>query len=244
MKREFRGSEVTSELLTSLQTDTAIDELVIWGGELTNADLEPLGRLTQLKRLTLGELRIDDGVFPFLQPVRGLESLNLAYTAVKGDFGPISGLPLRELRLEGCRLIGDACAHWLAKLSGLRHLEIHMTGLTDTGVAALVGLPLEVLWLGPRITDASLGFIGQMPAMRHLDLCAHMVTDEGVRELAFLRDLQVLWLSRCSITDESVAVLSGLSSLRELNVSHTGVTSSGLARLRAALPGCRLVEPD
>ena len=244
MKRAFSGDEVTSELLHSLQADATLDELVIWGGALTNADLEPLSRLTRLKSLVLGEMRIDDGIFPHLRSLRALDTLILAYTAIRGDFSPLAGIPLRDVRLEGCRLVGDACAGSLAAFPTLRNLEIHMTGLTDAGVRALAHLPLEVLWLGPRITDASLEVIGRMPTMTHLDLCAHMVTDEGVKALSALDNLRIVWLSRCSITDRSVDALSRLQSLKELNVSHTGVTSAGLARLRDALPDCRMVEPD
>jgi hypothetical protein len=244
MELSFPGEEVTPEVLRSLEGNTALERLVIWGGPLTTAELEPLGRLTQLKGLVLGEMRIDDGIFLHLQHLRRLEYLNLAYTGVRGNFRPLAGSPLRDVRLEGCRLVTDACAKTLAAFPTLRQLEIHMTGLTDAGVEALAGLPLEVLWLGPRITDHAMNAIGEIPTLKHLDLCAHMVTDEGVKELAELRKLEVLWLSRCSISDESINVLATLQTLRELNVSHTGISASGLARLRAALPGCRMVEPD
>jgi hypothetical protein len=244
MEISFEGTEITPDVLRSLEASTALEKLVIWGGPLTTAELEPLSRLTQLKSLVLGEMRLDDGIFLHLQPLRRLEHLNLAYTGVQGDFSPLAGLPLKDVRLEGCRFVTDACAKSLASFPSLRQLEIHMTGLTDDGVAELAELPLEVLWLGPRITDRALRVIGGMPTMKHLDLCAHMVTDEGVAELASLPNLEVLWLSRCSVSDESVAVLSGMHSLKELNVSYTAVSAQGLASLRAAHPHCRLIEPD
>jgi hypothetical protein len=53
-----------------------------------------------------------------------------------------------------------------------------------------------------------------------------------------------LWVTRCSVTDASVPVLAGFQALKELNVNDTGITESGMARLRAALPGTRFVEPD
>jgi hypothetical protein len=244
MELSFSGDEVTPEVFGSLEANAELESLVIWGGALTSGDLEPLSRLTRLKKLVLGEMRIDDGIFAWLQPLRQLECLNLAYTGVRGDFSLLAGLPLRDIRLEGCRLVNDACARTLAEFPTLRQLEIHMTGLTDAGVDALAGLPLEVLWLGPRITDRALHTIGQMGSMRHLDLCAHMVTDEGVAALETLGNLEVLWLSRCGISDESVEVLSRLRTLRELNVSYTGVSAAGMQRLRTALPECQLVEPD
>lgn len=240
----IHGSEVTPALLHSLHDDAQLETLVIWGGTLTTADLEPLSRLTRLKHLVLGEMPIDDGIFRVLQPLRGLESLNLAYTGIRGDFTPLFGAPLRDVRLEGCRLVSDACGKTLAAFQTLRQLELHMTGFTDAGVEALAALPLEILWLGPRITDRSLQIIAGMAGMKHLDLCAHMVTDEGVAALARLPALEVLWLTRCGVSDQSVEVLARMHTLKELNISHTAVSRAGLDTLRAALPQCRLVEPD
>ena len=119
-----------------------------------------------------------------------------------------------------------------------------MTGLTDDGLAALAAVPLEVLWLGPRITDRGMETIGGFGNLRHLDICTHLITNTGVRALAGLKELQVLWLTRSRITDASIEVLAQFKGLRELNVNHTEITPQGLAQLKVALPGCRLVEPD
>jgi hypothetical protein len=238
------GDQVNDALWRSLETRRQLETLVIWGGAITNERLEPLRRLTWLTGLALGEIPVDDGLFAHLQPLRSLTYLNLAYTGVKGDFGALLGAPLRDVRLEGCRRIGDACARSLAQFPTLRQLEMHMTGLTDEGLAALSGLPLEVLWLGPRITDRGMETVGGFRGLRHFDICTHLITDAGVRALAGLSRLEVLWLTRSRITDASVEVLSQLAGLRELNVNHTEISAAGLAELRRALPKCRLVEPD
>ncbi len=241
---EFRGEDLTPEKLLALGEHSELEHLVIWGGPLTNEDLSPLANLAGLQSLVLGEMRIDDGVFSHLRGLKQLETLNLAYTNVRGDFTPLAELPLRDVRLEGCRFVGDASAATLAHVSALRHLEIHMTGLTDAGVAHLAGLPLEVLWLGPRVTDEAMRTLAGMPTLKYLDICAHMVSDAGVAMLATLPNLEVLWLSRCGLTDAAVSSLIQLRGLRELNVNFTGVSENGLARLRAALPACRFPEPD
>jgi hypothetical protein len=238
------GEQATPEFLRSLEDNTELRELTIWSGPVRNEDLEPLRRLTQLTSLCLGEMRVDDGIFEFLKPLRQLDTLILAYTAIRGDFTPLAGIPLRDVRLEGNRFVSDACAVTLATFPTLRNVEMHMTGLTDAGLRWLSELPLEVLWLGPRITDAGLASIAGMISLKHMDLCAHMVTDEGIASLADLKRLEVLWVTRCSVTDASVPVLAGFQALKELNVNDTGITESGMARLRAALPGTRFVEPD
>ncbi len=243
-KLEFAGENLTPEKLEALGNEHDLEHLVIWGGPLKNDDLAPLAKLVALKQLALGEMRIDDGVFEYLRHLPKLETLILAYTANRGDVTPLLNLPLKDVRLEGCRFVGDHSATSLARIPTLRKLEIHMTGLTDAGVAALAALPLETLWLGPRVTDAAMQILGGMPTLRHLDICAHNVSDEGARALSTLPNLEILWLARCGITDDSVAALAAMSGLRELNVNCTGISNSGMNRLRAALPGCTFPDPD
>lgn len=235
----FSGEDITPDRLGALAFNQDLERLVIWGGPVTDDQLEPLSRLTQLKGLVLGEMPIDDGVFKHLRTMRDLSYLNLAYTNVEGDFTELAELPLQDLRLEGCRRVGDRCARSLSVFPRLRQLEIHMTGLTDEGVHHLASLPLEVLFLGGRITDRGMQAVAGMTALRHLDVCCPGVTDEGVRAISRLKGLEVLWLSNCGITDESIAPLSRLQSLREIALGKTRVTQSGKQRLRELLPQCR-----
>ena len=241
-KLSFSGDEVNEELLRALESNADLETLVIWGGPLTNDRLSSLSRLTHLKGLVLGEMAIDDGVFSHLKTLRDLAYLNLAYTNIEGDFTALTGLPLEDVRLEGCRRVGDHCAQTLAAFPSLRRLEIHMTGLTDEGLTHLAHSRLEALWLGGRITDEGMEAVATMKGLKHLDVCAPSVTDRGVRAIAGLTGLEVLWLAECRITDVSVILLSAFKSLRELAVGRTGVTAPGKARLRELLPQCRLIE--
>ena len=238
----FSGDEVTDEQLHALSQNAELETLVIWGGPLRNERLAPLACLNHLKGLVLGEMAIDDGVFGHLKSLRQLEYLNLAYTNVSGDFTALEDLPLRDVRLEGCRHVSDRCAQTLAAFPTLRQLEMHMTGLTDAGVEHLTSLSLEVLWLGGRITDQGMNSVGSIATLKHLDVCSAGVTDRGVRAISGLNGLEVLWLSQCSITDASVDLLGQFQSLRELAVGNTGITAAGRARLREMLPQCRLIE--
>src|SRR4029077_3184441 len=87
----------------------------------------------------------------------------------EGRFRTLLGAPLHDVRLEGCRRVGDACARSLAQFPTLRNLELHVTGLTDEGLAALAPLPVEVLWLGPRITDRGMLTVGGFRGLKHAD---------------------------------------------------------------------------
>jgi hypothetical protein len=139
----FSGEDITPDRLNALVSNPDLEKLVIWGGDVTNDQFEPLSRLAHLKGLVLGEMSIDDGVFQHIRALQDLAYLNLAYTNVEGDFTELAKLPLQDLRLEGCRRVGDRCARSLAAFPNLRQLEIHMTGLTDDGVHHLASLPLE-----------------------------------------------------------------------------------------------------
>jgi hypothetical protein len=238
----FSGDDITDEGLHALELNADLEKLVIWGGPLTNDRLAPLSHLTRLKGLVLGGMAIDDGVFRHLKALRELTQLNLAYTNIEGDFTALAGLPLVHVQLEGCCRVGDRCAQTLAAFPTLRQLEIHMTGLTDGGVHHLAHSPLEVLWLGGRITDYGMNAVATMTALKHLDVCAPGVTDQGVRVISGLTGLEVLWLSNCRITDVSVELFSQFKSLRELAVGKTLITAAGRARLHELLPLCRLVE--
>jgi hypothetical protein len=238
----FSGHDITEECLSALESNANLEQLVIWGGPLTNDLLAPLSRLTRLKGLVLGEMAIDDGVFSHLKPLRELSYLNLAYTNVRGNFAELAGLPLRDVRLEGCRHVGDRCTQTLATFPSLRKLEIHMAGLTDVGVHHRSHHPLEGLWLGGRITNQAMNAVATLVVLKHLDVCSPGVTDQGVRALSGLAGLEVLWLSNCRITDLSVDVLSQFKSLRELAIGKTGISAAGRERLKELLPQCRLVE--
>lgn len=167
----FRGEDITPQRSRRPRLQPGLGKLVIWGGPVTNDQLEPLRRLTHLRGLVLGEMPIDDGVFRHIQELRHLSYLNLAYTNVEGDFTELAALPLLDVRLEGCRRVSDRCAQSLASFPSLRQLEIHKTGLTDDGVQHLAKLPLEVLWLGGPITDRGMKAVAGMTSLRHLDVC-------------------------------------------------------------------------
>ena len=75
----------------------------------------------------------------------------------------------------------------------------------------------------------SLGFSGSPQA-----------TDEGIRELAKIKQIKKLNLSGPWITDCTLEELGKLTHLDEINVYQSQVTSEGVAKLKQALPGCKV----
>ena len=238
---EYAGSEITDKKLQELQAQTDLRTLVIWGGSLTQRQIGLIGELSQLRGLVLGEMPVDDSVFAHLAKLKGLEYLNLAYTKVSRGFGMLRELPLSDVRVEGCLKFSDEAMQDLASFAALRHLEAHITSVSDKGVQAISSLPLEVLWLGPKVTDACAASIATITTLRHLDLCAPGITDAALPELTRLTNLQILWLSGTCISDAGVETLTRMQWLRELSVSYTGISREGRQRLIDGLPNSKVI---
>jgi hypothetical protein len=107
--------------------------------------------------------------------------------------------------------------------------------------------------------------IGQLKNLRELNLRAQKITDAGMTQLSTLKNLVelnvgqtalsakglapvaglgkleklVLW--KCQrIGDDAVATLGEMKSLKWLDIEGTGITEAGRAKLKAALPQCRM----
>jgi hypothetical protein len=66
------------------------------------------------------------------------------------------------------------------------------------------------------------------------------VTDAGLAHLEGVTELQLLYLGNTQITDAGLVHLEGLTELRSLGLTYTQVTGAGLAKLRKAMPNCRI----
>jgi len=70
------------------------------------------------------------------------------------------------------------------------------------------------------------------------------LTDVGVVPLQQMPWLQRVSLGQTGITDESIPVLVSLKELHVLHVTGTRLTENGVARLRRALPNCRIIQHE
>jgi hypothetical protein len=93
-------------------------------------------------------------------------------------------------------------------------------------------------------TDTDLACVARFTGLRRLDLeRAIDATDAGLGELAKLTDLRTLSIDDADrITDVGLVQLERLTSLRQLvlGVRAGCVTPAAIARLRGALPRCRV----
>lgn len=76
---------------------------------------------------------------------------------------------------------------------------------------------------------------------RQLGLHPELIQD-GLAELRHLHGLRTLRLEGLEVSDADLEQLEMLKSLRLLNLSWTNVTDAGIARIKRALPECRIVR--
>ena len=73
---------------------------------------------------------------------------------------------------------------------------------------------------------------GQVFAVTQVDLAGNKLVDDGLANLAGLRRLDALQLSRTALTNEGLKNLANLNSLRVLGIVETKVTDDGLLHLK------------
>jgi hypothetical protein len=186
-------------------------------GELTDRDLERIGRVSDLRHLLLTDQSISDAGLAHLAGLTGLHSLALERTKV-GDAGLriVAGMPkLRSLKLNGTRITDDTLAA-VAQCTDLTQLWLEGTRITDAGLLRLQPLvKLEVLSLnGTGIGDQGLAVVEHFPALRWL------------------------FLNYCYVTDAAVPHVTSSPKLTHLYMHLTCLTEAGRDAVLAALPKC------
>jgi dipeptidyl aminopeptidase/acylaminoacyl peptidase len=138
--------------------------------------------------------------------------------------------------------VTDAGLNQLVEFRGLTYLVLWNAQITDEGLAILKQLPeLRFLILKDTgIGDSGLAHLAAMTQLEHLQLSGTHITDTGLQHLVRLPNLSVLYLGNTAISDDAVETLARMSSLRHLKIENTSITADGVARLRAALPNCRI----
>jgi len=137
----------------------------------------------------------------------------------------------------------DTDMHYIESFPYLEKLQVG-NDVTDAGLEHLRSLThLRGLSLGgAEITDAGLRHIGLLSELQELEFSCHCrnVTDAGLVHLRGLSQLRSLKLNRAQVTDAGLASLAVLHRLRSLAIWGSDVTEDGIAKLKGALPGCKI----
>ena len=93
-----------------------------------------------------------------------------------------------------------------------------------------------------EISKTGWELISKMKNLKKLVLNDCQITDSKLPNLHELAKLRVLGLAQNPVTDKSIDHLSSFDNLRALDIQGTLITRQGVVKLRAALPGCAIVN--
>jgi Leucine Rich repeat len=218
--RKFLGENFFSEV-----------DSVLWGesnwsppakhGNLTDAELEHVGKLTELHRLMLlgDDVNVTDAGLVNLKGLTRLQELHLAAPNVT-DAGleNLQGLTQLETLVVMNARVTDAGLKNLQRLTKLQSLSLDGTNVTDAGLVHLKGLT----------------------KLQRLYLYNTNVTDAGLVHLKGLTKLQYVGLSNTKVIGVGLANLKGLSQLRAVELMGNKVSDAAVKDFQQALPNCKI----
>lgn len=208
---------------------------------LTDAEMPLLGRITDLRRVAMGEQAVTDDGFQHLASLANLESLNLGGSKI-GPAGLAHLLPLKKLRALAVRQTAtDELLKVVGRMANLHSLDIYNAEqITDAGLRSLAGLQqLAELDIGNVQSDG--GALAVIPAgkLKRLSARGLKFSEAGAKALGRFRSLEELNLGSCQFTSNMVKQLAGLTKLKELSLFDVKGLSDGvfahLAKLTALI---------
>ncbi len=176
---------------------------------VSDEGLSAVARFTHLRTLTISGPNATDKGIAELGNLRSLESLNAAYTTIKGA--------------------------GLQHLTALKRADFENAGITSEGIRSFAGLvELEYLGLnGTRIDGDALTHLRGLRTLVRLDARRTKIGNESLRDLDSLHSLEHLDLTACSELDDGAAPFLGkMTSLKYLELEDTKLTEVALPHFK------------
>lgn len=230
----YNARGLTDDDLAPLAKLKSLEELLLAGpSQLTNACIEHLTGLTNLKRLQLSGSAITDEGLSQLQHLKQLEELELQQTGAAGTIlTSFRGVPLKHLIL---RDLSDEHAAQLGGFQELERFQCNGQSLTDRGFAHFAGLKrLKSLNLaGCRgISSSGFGALRSLTNLTSLDISHTNAGDDALRQLVRHDALNMLSIGSDRLTDAGMQYLCEIISLQVLTINNNAkVTDEGLKDL-------------
>jgi len=203
------GDELRDADLAPLASKIKLERLMLNDeSKLTNASLDHIAGLTQLRELRLGVNAFTDPALAKLSRLKKLQTLSLIGTASTGEsLAAFDGAPLEALYINQ---LSDAGAKHLRLFPALRTLHLFGSPLTAAGFAHAESLK----------------------QLQHLDLSGCNGLDEAAfAPLAKLHDLQQLNLEGTGAGDRACRQMSTLTKLSDIHIGSPALTDAGLEDL-------------
>ena len=188
-------------------------------------------------------------VGPGLKQMKGVNSLHsIAVDSVQSesDLGELRHFPnLEELDITTCPNSGGGFER-LSLLPKLKKLlfDSPSSHIAMRGVSQCPAVKAIVLQGGSADED-DLRFLSDMASLIEFRTFGrNPVGVTGLRHIAKTSSLETLLLNPTSATDDELQVLGTLTKLKSFYVRGSNLTQSGIDRLKAALPDCKLDGPN
>jgi hypothetical protein len=204
--------------LENLPALAELEELKLGGDMITGLNLNFLKLLPKLKRLSLNGVqrrnagacwtpRITDLDLETIGMLSGLEELDLGVGIGLGRGGKPAAPGGGNCRLTGGLQITDLGLAKLAKLKGLKRLNVSGAKLTPAGLKVLAALPLERLnlWACEALDDSAAAVLAEIPTLTFVDLSYTPISNQALKQLAKLPNLKNLYLTETKVTPDAVA---------------------------------------
>jgi Leucine Rich Repeat (LRR) protein len=236
---ESRGGRITTDQAGRI---AGIDLSYTW---ISDADLDRIAGLKDLRSLDLSFVRVTDRGMERLRGLTNIERMSLHSAEHITDFALTylrDWKNLRWLDLSGTD-ITDIGIEILSGFNSLESLNVSVTQATDNGIEFLTALPrLRELKIGGNVmTAGALMALRVLPKLVSLDVSGTQRRNSGVWQVSFtdldlalfssFERLEELNLRGRKITDLGMVHLARMKNLRTLDLSETGVTSDGIERI-------------
>lgn len=206
------ASAVSDDGVQLLVKCPRLSDLSLRGTKIRGSCLASLGRLTELRRLTLREVSLDPANWSLVCELPNLEILDVMSTTIT-----------------------DEVVAKLSNLASLRELNLSATPITDLAIAHLAkSESLEVLRIESVVRVNGSGFEafaktkGKANTLREIHASMTHLAVPGFKHLKAIPSLEVLDVSNSQLTDVQLNELRGASNISRLNASNNRLSAAGM----------------
>lgn len=170
------------------------------------------------------------------------DEIRLEHTPVSSaELAELTGLTGLHTLILDAGVVRDEDAPTIAALSGLEHLRLRESPLSDRGLAQLAQGQLDSLIILnlPQATPTAAGLeqLAKLPHVRQLRIGGRQIDDEAVAVLAKWPELTSLHLIGPGITEKSLQTIAGMPELISFYLDDCELSDSAWEEFFRARPG-------
>ena len=229
--------------MSLLSNDKRIEVVNFSKVQSPHLDLAVLRHFPQIRWFVLHGRHLGPGLV--MREVESLRGMCVNCPQQSSDLGELRHLPnLETLAIHTCPDSGGGFER-LSLLPKLKEVMFDGTPSSSAmrGVSQCPAVKAIVLQGGSADED-DLRFLSDMAGLIEFRTFGNPVGVTGLRHIAKTSSLETLLLNPTSATDDELQVLGTLTKLKSLYVRGSNLTQSGIDRLKATLPDCKIDGPN